>query len=429
MVGVPKFSRQQWLTLVGIGSVYFTSAICISLQAPFYPKEAESKGATATEYGFVFGVFELVAFLFSPVFGKYIDRVGATAMLNVGCFVAAICSMLFGLLDYVYDHTAFIVLSFILRIAESLGTCASVVAAFSIIAEVFPESVATTFATMEVFYGLGFIAGPLIGGAIYGLGGFVLPFMVLGGALLLDSAFIFFIMPRVKGRRSTDAPISGRNTRTGKKGSLLSLMKVPSVALDTFCTTAAALSIGFYSATLEPHLRQFGLSALATGMFMVISGALYTLSAPVIGRLCDTRIYPKKFIAVGSLLIIVSYVLVGPFPALPIKKTLMWMVVLGLVVHGIGFGCILVPCFIDSLRSALAAGFPDNIVTYGLISGLWMSAFSLGAFVGPSVGGLLLDMVHFRWATLFVISVHGVVFVLGLCFVCLERCPCLRGYS
>jgi len=34
-----KFTRQQWATIGIIGSVHFASAICISLQAPFYPQE------------------------------------------------------------------------------------------------------------------------------------------------------------------------------------------------------------------------------------------------------------------------------------------------------------------------------------------------------------------------------------------------------
>ena len=42
------------------------------IKAPFYPKEAEKKGATASEYGLVFGVFELVVFIVSPIIGKVI---------------------------------------------------------------------------------------------------------------------------------------------------------------------------------------------------------------------------------------------------------------------------------------------------------------------------------------------------------------------
>jgi Flp pilus assembly pilin Flp len=34
--------------------------------------QAERKGATATEYGLVFGVFQLVMFAVSPVYGKYV---------------------------------------------------------------------------------------------------------------------------------------------------------------------------------------------------------------------------------------------------------------------------------------------------------------------------------------------------------------------
>jgi MFS family permease len=46
------------------------------LQAPFFPQEAERKGANATEYGLVFGIFELVVFLISPIYGQYLNRIG-----------------------------------------------------------------------------------------------------------------------------------------------------------------------------------------------------------------------------------------------------------------------------------------------------------------------------------------------------------------
>ena len=34
-----RLNNRQWLTLVALGSFHFSSAICISLQAPFYPEE------------------------------------------------------------------------------------------------------------------------------------------------------------------------------------------------------------------------------------------------------------------------------------------------------------------------------------------------------------------------------------------------------
>lgn len=34
-----NFTKRQWLTLVVIGIADFCNAICVSLQAPFYPQE------------------------------------------------------------------------------------------------------------------------------------------------------------------------------------------------------------------------------------------------------------------------------------------------------------------------------------------------------------------------------------------------------
>ena len=44
-------------------------------------------------------------------------------------------------------------------------------------------------------------------------------------------------------------------------------------------------------------------------------------------------------------------------------------------------------------------GFPDNINTYAIVSGLWTSSFALGAFIGPTVAGILVDYFDFRTST------------------------------
>ena len=35
--------------------------------------QAERKGASASEYGLVFGIFELASFISSPILGKYVS--------------------------------------------------------------------------------------------------------------------------------------------------------------------------------------------------------------------------------------------------------------------------------------------------------------------------------------------------------------------
>jgi len=47
-----------------------------------------------------------------------------------------------------------------------------------------------------------------------------------------------------------------------------------------------------------------------------------------------------------------------------------------------------------------ADGLPDNMATYGLISGMWTSVLSIGMFVGPTLGGgLLFEYLGYAWAT------------------------------
>ena len=68
----------------------------LGLQAPFYPKEAELKGATSSQYGSVFGTASLAAFIFSTIFGKFSVKIGPKLVYNIGAFAQAIIGIIFG---------------------------------------------------------------------------------------------------------------------------------------------------------------------------------------------------------------------------------------------------------------------------------------------------------------------------------------------
>eukprot|EP00095_Tigriopus_kingsejongensis_P003951 maker-scaffold79_size400133-snap-gene-1.9 protein:Tk03951 transcript:maker-scaffold79_size400133-snap-gene-1.9-mRNA-1 annotation:"uncharacterized mfs-type transporter" len=403
--------------------------LCSNATAPFYPHEAEKKGCVPSEYGLVFGIFELTVFLVSPIIGANLNRLGMKATLNIGIGTVGVTSILFGLLDRIEDGKVFLGLSFALRIIEACGNSGFLTGSFSMIAKEFPDNVATMFAILETFFGIGMICGPTVGGALYELGGFTLPFVTLGGVLICATIFTSVILPN-----PTQTVEDSLN-----KPSMIQALKVPSIIMASYSVSCAAASLGFLQATLEPHMRDFGLSPLLVGCLFVISGGCYGeewqsfptemslipinrrvfcptgISAPMWGFFCDRK-PPKVAAFVGAVLIAAGFVLMGPLPFFPFQKSIP-LIIGALVLHGIGLGAQVVSGFADAHKQALAAGFPDTIDTYGLISGLWTSVFALGAFVGPTVAGILFDAIQFPMATLFIIVAQIFVIIFLSCFI------------
>ncbi|CAH0698791.1 unnamed protein product [Spodoptera exigua] len=155
---------------------------------------------------------------------------------------------------------------------------------------------------------------------------------------------------------------------------------------------------------------------MVLGLMFVINGGVYAVSAPGWGWLCDHPAIKQKYvIAVGCAFVSAGFLLIGPAPFFDMG-TQMWAVILGLTLHGLGMGSQLVASFSDALGTAIASGLPNSIETYGLVSGMWTSTFALGAFIGPTVSGLLFDSIGFRSSTLFVFILHLIVMVMMLMF-------------
>ncbi|CAH3980264.1 MFS-type transporter SLC18B1-like [Pieris brassicae] len=404
-----QFTRRQWSTIIVISIADFCNAICVALQAPFFPQEAENKGCTATEYGLVFGVFELVVFIISPFYGAHLNRLGPKVVFNAGILTTSTCAILFGFLDKVDGHVPFVTLAFAIRIVEALGNAAFLTASFAIIAKEFPNNVATMFASLETFFGLGLIAGPMIGGALYGIGGYSLPFAVLGATLFCTALLCYITLP--KSSDDEDYKHSGP--------SMLTLLRVPGVLIASLSIISTSMSIGFLQATLEPHFRQvhFNFSPVVLGLIFVINGGFYAVSAPAWGWLCDhPAVKPKYITSIGHMFVVAAFLLIGPAPFFDMP-TILWVTVLGLVLHGLGMGSLLVSSFSDALSTAISNGFPNSIETYGLVSGLWTSTFALGAFIGPTVSGVLFDSIGFRSSTAFIVILHIIVTLMVLVYM------------
>ena len=402
-----RYTRRQIVTLVTVALSNSCSAICISLQAPFYPAVAESKGATATQYGLVFGVFQLIVFLVSPIYGQFISRIGPKFMFNGGIFTTGSTCIMFGFLNHINDTQTFIAMSFVIRTIEALGHAGSQLASFSIAVNEFPENCGTAFSIIETAFGIGLILGPTIGGALYEVGGYTLPFLCLGLLLITAATVTFFVLPPSPVSPNT----SGSNTR------IFSILKYPSVTLQAISVIASSISIGFIQVALEPHLRPHNLSPFYIGLMFIVNGLAYAVTAPMLGRACDKLPNAKLVTIFGATLQVLAFLLIGPAPFIPISSSLTLDIV-ALAFNGIGFGAELVAGFSGALKDVIVYGMPDNIETNGLISGMWTSSFALGAFIGPSCTGPLLDSLGFSNSTMFVMGLHGVLAITLSVYLC-----------
>lgn len=402
----PKpLTLNQKLTFAGIAAMYLTSMMSFSVLAPFFPYEAEKKGVTPAVTGLVFGIFSLTSFLISPIWGKYLPVIGAKFMYLSGCFVGAGCNLLFGFLDEIQGKTMFLAYCFTIRIVEALGSSAAITAGMSICANVFPDNIAQMSGMLELFSGLGFAAGPPLGSLLYGIGGYKLPFLVLGCTAMVISVIDIFILPSLP-------PAS----RKEKPGSVLAVLKIPAVFIVLAACVWGSACLGFSDPTLSLHLTSppFNVHPSMVGVLFLLIGGMYGLFAPIWGYIADKKKTTRIMMVLGFYITGISFMLIGPSPLLDLPGKL-WIIIISLALLGFSIGIGLMPAFLDLLISAKWYGLPEDLSTQAILSGLFNGAFSLGTFVGPTLGGALVNQLGFDWSsTIFAGGCFVIVIALSL---------------
>ncbi|CAM5101152.1 unnamed protein product [Eretmochelys imbricata] len=380
-----RFTRDQLFTMAATACLNFSSMICYSILGPFFPREAEKKGASDAVVGLIFGCFALFDFLTSLIVGNYLVQIGAKFMFVAGMFVSGCVTILFGLLDRAPDGPVFIGLCFLVRAMDAIGFAAAATASFSVLAKAFPNNIATVMGSLEIFTGLGLVLGPPVGGFLYQSFGYEIPFIVLGCLVLILVPLNVYLLPKY------DA--------IATKDSFWMLITLPKVVLLCFTIFSLSACLGFLDPTMSLFVSEkFKLPAGYVGLVFLGLALSYALSSPLLGFLSDKMPHLRKWLLVfGGLLTALSFFLLGPAPILHIESKL-WMFVLMLILTGFSLGMSAIPLFPEMLHCVYENGFEEGLSVLGLVSGLFSAMWSLGAFVGPTLGGFLNERLGFEWA-------------------------------
>jgi len=238
--------------------------------------------AAAHTYGWLAALFSLMQFVCAPVLGSLSDRFGRRAVI--------LCSLFGSALDYLLLAFAPTLPWFFLGRMIAGMTAANITAANAYIADVSPpEKRAQNFGLVAAAFGLGFVAGPALGGWLGNIH-LRLPFFVGAGLTMLNWLYGLLVLPE-------SLPLDQRRAFSWKRanpvGSLVALKKFPVVlgltatyflmmlAHQTFPSTWVLYTSYRYSWTPG----QVGASLAVVGvMAMIVQGGLSRRIIPALGE-------------------------------------------------------------------------------------------------------------------------------------------------
>ena len=261
----------------------------LSLQPPFYPLVAEQKGAVPSQYGFVFGMLSLTAFIFSPIFGTYGNKLGSRTVFYLGALAQGTCGIAFGFLQYVNSTWAFLSLSYFLRFLHGISDAATMGASLAILIEMYPDRITTLMSYTEMCVGLGYILGPAIGSILYEMGGFILPFEVMGSICLLAALGLYCSIPQSS---TSPSPKTIRTEQNRRKMALSDMVNNWSILLPLVDNALNYAANGTIEAMLEPFMRKtLGAKQREVSLVFLISGLVYLPGAPITGWVSIYELY------------------------------------------------------------------------------------------------------------------------------------------
>jgi MFS family permease len=389
VVGKDSGKGKRWdlRSLVLMAVLWFATlfiSAAYSMIAPFFPREAQKKGCSLFVVGLVISASPFCVFITSPLFGYLLPKLGIKFSILSGMFLVGGAFVLLGFLQDMPYGWVFITFAVLLRMTEGVGSALSFTAIYTLLPELFPNRVGLVTGLFELGSGLGYAIGAPIGGLLYTVGGFLLPFVSVGSIVLIMIPPVFLLF---------------RNTSCHSKVlSLRVMLKLSSNFVflllligQVVCLTA----LGFLNPTLQPFLHeQFGLNELQVGLVFIGVPMMYMLLALVFGGLAD-QFGPRGFIICGFIVSGVAFFLVGPAHFITTPR--LWITIAAFVLMGAGLAPAFIPTYADLLNIAKSR-HPDvetQVVT-GVVSGLSSSTLSLGEFIGPLLGAAVTEVTDFQ---------------------------------
>lgn len=348
----------------------FIDMVGMGIALPILPRLIEEMlGGAASRaslfYGVLVGIYCLMNFVASPMLGALSDAVGRRPVILISLAALGIDYVILALAPNLWWLVGARVL------AGALGATYTAAAAY--IADISPpEKRAQGFGLMGVAFGIGFIAGPVIGGLLGEIGP-RLPFFAAAGLSLVNCLFGIFVLPeslKPENRRPFDLrranPLAAfvKAARYPVVGSLIAI-----AILTNFAERGMEATWVLYTG-YRYHWGPLdvGLSLAFIGLLVAaVQGGLIRVLVPYLG---EWRTLILGLIAAAGSFTLYAFATDG------------WMAYIIIVCHIVGWGC----CG-PTIQGLASKAVPAS--EQGVVQGVFMAIATASGIVAAPVSAAL----------------------------------------
>lgn len=364
--------------------IFFTVFIYLlgfGMIIPVLPLLSTHYGATAFQAGLLMSVFSLMQFIFSPVWGKWSDRIGRRRVLLI-----CICGEALSYILLAFSRS--LEMLFVARILTGFFG-ASISTASAYISDITPKELRSKgMALIGAAFGLGFLLGPAIGGGLTLFAEtlssdvhFITGFSSFGVSVLCAVTFIFayFNLTESLTDANREAAKKLSEQKSHRLKILLEYYHRPTVGLLIGIFGLSTFAMASMEATLVLFMKEnfaWGIKEVSFGFAYIglcivfTQGFLVRKILPVFGEAQILRI-GLSFMFLGFLFLIFANDMLG----LGISMTLL--------AFGNGFTN---PSILGSVSLLVSEQ------EQGIALGTTQSLSSLGRVLGPALGGLMFSI-------------------------------------
>ena len=361
----------------------FIIALGFGLVAPALPQYARSFGVGVAAASAIVSSFALMRLLFAPVSGRLVQRLGERSLYLTGLLIVALST---GACAFAQSYWQLIVL----RSLGGIGSTMFTVSSLGLVIRLSPNGQRGRVSGLwSTSFLIGSLMGPLLGGALTGLG-LRAPFAIYAVALLAASVVVFW---KLRGSQLAEPDVVA-DVPTVSFGQAFADPVYRAVLWSNFANGAAVFGVRM---ALVPLLvvdvldEAPGVAGVALTVFAGGNAAVLFVS----GRLSD-RIGRKPFLIAGTLVCATGTIVLGLAP------NLVWLLVASFVA-GLGSGM-----FTPAQQAAVADVIGPTARGGPVLAGYQMAA-DLGTVLGPIVVGWVAQQVSFGFA----LAVTGALLVVA----------------